>query len=202
MKKKKKNNDEIQKPIHFEIHTNAKIDNLKIQGKTGKKNKITKVDFDFDFDSFNNINFSDFNNKNEEEEKQNKILYDDIEEEENNREKKSNNKNSYNIKISKEEINKKFKNKKAISSEDYALLEENNSNDKFIKNKIKSMSNSQAISSDDIYGISNDYYSEESFGDLLKDFAINFTLKAAEKAKELKNITDEFLNKIQNEYEN
>ena len=198
----KKNNDEIQKPIHFEIHTNAKIDNLKIQGKTGKKNKIKKVDFDFDFDSFNNINFSDFNNKNEEEEKQNKQIYDDIEEEEKIREKKSKNKNLYNIKISKEEINQKFKNKKAISSEDYALLEENNSNDKFIKNKIKSMSNSQAISSDDIYGISNDYYSEESFGDLLKDFAINFTLKAAEKAKELKNITDEFLNKIQNEYEN
>ena len=129
----KNSEKEIQKPIHFEIYTEAKIENLKVQGKKGKKNKIKKVDFDFDFDSFNNINFSDFNNKNEEEEKQNKQIYDDIEEEEKIREKKSKNKNLYNIKISKEEINQKFKNKKAISSEDYALLEEDNSNDKFIQ---------------------------------------------------------------------
>ena len=146
----KNSEKEIQKPIHFEIYTEAKIENLKVQGKKGKKNKIKKVDFDFDFDSFNNINFSDFNNKNEEEEKQNKQIYDDIEEEEKIREKKSKNKNLYNIKISKEEINQKFKNKKAISSEDYALLEEDNSNDKFIQNKIKSMRSSQAISSDDV----------------------------------------------------
>ena len=198
----KNSEKEIQKPIHFEIYTEAKIENLKVQGKKGKKNKIKKVDFDFDFDSFNNINFSDFNNKNEEEEKQNKQIYDDIEEEEKIREKKSKNKNLYNIKISKEEINQKFKNKKAISSEDYALLEEDNSNDKFIQNKIKSMRSSQAISSDDVYGIRNDNYNEESFGDLLKDFAINLTLKAAEKAKEFKNITEEYLNKLQNEYEN
>ena len=198
----KNSEKEIQKPIHFEIYTEAKIENLKVQGKKGKKNKIKKVDFDFDFDSFNNINFSDFNNKNEEEEKQNKQIYDDIEEEEKIREKKSKNKNLYNIKISKEEINQKFKNKKAISSEDYALLEEDNSNDKFIQNKIKSMRSSQAISSDDVYGIRNDNYNEESFGDLLKDFAINLTLKAAEKAKEFKNITEEYLNKLQNEIEN
>ncbi len=198
----KNSEKEIQKPIHFEIYTEAKIENLKVQGKKGKKNKIKKVDFDFDFDSFNNINFSDFNNKNEEEEKQNKQIYDDIEEEEKNREKKSKNKNLYNIKISKEEINQKFKNKKAISSEDYALLEEDNSNDKFIQNKIKSMRSSQAISSDDVYGIRNDNYNEESFGDLLKDFAINLTLKAAEKAKEFKYLTEEYLNKLQNEIEN
>ena len=122
-----------------EIQKKTKVENFKVQRKTIKKKK--KVDFDFDFDSFNNINFSDFNNKNEKEEKQNKIIYDDIEEDENNREQKSKNKNLYNIKISKEEINQKFKNKKAISSEDYALLEENNSNDKFIQNRIKSMSN-------------------------------------------------------------
>ena len=198
----KNSEKEIQKPIHFEIYTEAKIENLKVQGKKGKKNKIKKVDFDFDFDSFNNINFSDFNNKNEEEEKQNKQIYDDIEEEEKIREKKSKNKNLYNIKISKEEINQKFKNKKAISSEDYALLEEDNSNDKFIQNKIKSMRSSQAISSDDVYGIRNDNYNEESFGDLLKDFAINLTLKAAEKAKEFKYLTEEYLNKLQNEIEN
>ena len=64
------------------------------------------------------------------------------------------------------------------------------------------MRSSQAISSDDVYGIRNDNYNEESFGDLLKDFAINLTLKAAEKAKEFKNITEEYLNKLQNEYEN
>ena len=43
---------------------------------------------------------------------------------------------------------------------------------------------------------------KNNFGVLLKDFAINLTLKAAEKAKEFKNITEEYLNKLQNEYEN
>ena len=106
--------------------------------------------------------------------------------------------NSYNIKISKEELNKKFANKKAISSEDYAALEDDNSDDKFVKDKIKSMGNSQAISSDDVYGTSDNY--QESFGERLKDMAVNFTLKAAEKAKELKNKTNEYINRLQNQY--
>ena len=34
--------------------------------------------------------------------------------------------------------------------------------------------------------------------DKLKDLALNFTLSAAEKAKQLKNKTNEFINKVQN----
>ena len=156
----KEKEDEIKKPTHFEINKKEKVENLKIESKGGKKNKIKKVDFDFDFDSFNNINFSDFNNKKEEEEekpKNNFLDDDEKEEEERNREKKIYSNNSYNIKMSKEEVNKKFANKKAISSEDYAALEDDDSNDRFVKNKIKSMGNTQAISSDDVYGTSDNY---------------------------------------------
>ena len=197
----KEKENQIQQPTHFEINTKAKVENLKIESKGGKKNKIKKVDFDFDFDSFNNINFSDFNNKKEEEEekpKNNFLDDDEKEEEERNREKKIYSNNSYNIKMSKEEVNKKFANKKAISSEDYAALEDDDSNDRFVKNKIKSMGNTQAISSDDVYGTSDNY--QESFGERLKDMAVNFTLKAAEKAKELKNKTNEYINRLQNQY--
>ena len=198
----KEKEDEIKKPTHFEINTKAKVENLKIESRGGKKNRIKKVDFDFDFDSFNNVNFSDFNNKKEEEEEEkpkNNLLDDDEkEEEERNREKKTYTNNSYNIKISKEEVSKKFANKKAISSEDYAALEDDNSNDKYVTNKIKSMGNTQAISSDDVYGTSDSY--QESFGERLKDMAVNFTLKAAEKAKELKNKTNEYITRLQNQY--
>jgi ADP-ribosylation factor GTPase-activating protein 2/3 len=197
----KEKENQIQQPTHFEINKKEKVENLKIESKGGKKNKIKKVDFDFDFDSFNNINFSDFNNKKEEEEekpKNNFLDDDEKEEEERNREKKIYSNNSYNIKMSKEEVNKKFANKKAISSEDYAALEDDDSNDRFVKNKIKSMGNTQAISSDDVYGTSDNY--QESFGERLKDMAVNFTLKAAEKAKELKNKTNEYINRLQNQY--
>ena len=197
----KEKENQIQQPTHFEINKKEKVENLKIESKGGKKNKIKKVDFDFDFDSFNNINFSDFNNKKEEEEekpKNNFLDDDEKEEEERNREKKIYSSNSYNIKMSKEEVNKKFANKKAISSEDYAALEDDDSNDRFVKNKIKSMGNTQAISSDDVYGTSDNY--QESFGERLKDMAVNFTLKAAEKAKELKNKTNEYINRLQNQY--
>ena len=49
------------------------------------------------------------------------------------------------------------------------------------------MGNSQAISSEDVFGTnseSNNYYEGESMTDKLKDMALNFTLSAAEKAKE------------------
>ena len=85
----------------------------------------------------------------------------------------------------KEEVNKKFANKKAISSEDYAALEDNGSQDSYYSNKIKSMGNTQAISSSDLYGPQESDYTGESLTDKMKDFAINFTLKAAEKAKEV-----------------
>ena len=195
--------NEIEKPTKFEINKNVKLNNIKIEGKGGKKNKIKKVDFDFNFDSFDTMNFSDFNKKNEEEdENDNKMTLKEQLEKESKKQKEENKKiygntKSYDFKYSEEEINKKFANKKAISSEDYAALEDDGSNDNMIKNKIKSMGNSQAISSEDIYGRSDDY-AEETFGDKLKDFAINFTLKAAEKAKEYKNKANEYINKMQN----
>ena len=194
--------NEIEKPTKFEINKNVKLNNIKVEGKGGKKNKIKKVDFDFNFDSFDTMNFSDFNKKEEEDENDNKMTLKEQLEKESKKQKEENKKiygntKSYDFKYSEEEINKKFANKKAISSEDYAALEDDGSNDNMIKNKIKSMGNSQAISSEDIYGRSNDY-AEETFGDKLKDFAINFTLKAAEKAKEYKNKANEYINKMQN----
>ena len=42
--------NEIEKPTKFEINKNVKLNNIKIEGKGGKKNKIKKVDFDFNFD--------------------------------------------------------------------------------------------------------------------------------------------------------
>ena len=41
--------NEVEKPTKFEINKNVKLNNIKIEGKGGKKNKIKKVDFDFNF---------------------------------------------------------------------------------------------------------------------------------------------------------
>jgi hypothetical protein len=75
--------------------------------KLSKTNKIKKVNFDFDFDNFND----DISVPNEPE--QTKVTKNVDEEYE---EKKPE------VKYNKEEANKKFANKKAISSEDYAHL--------------------------------------------------------------------------------
>ena len=177
-------------------------------GKAGKKNKIKKMDFNFDFDSFNDVNFSDMTNNNEKDKKNDKNKEDkedkddEYEQKEKEKEKEledEGNNKSYNIKMSKKEINNKFKNKKAISSEDYAALERGDSDNKVVKDRIKSMGNSQAISSEDVFGSSgeNNVYEGESMTEKLKDMALNFTLSAAEKAKQLKNKTNEFINKVQ-----
>ena len=206
----KEEKKEIKKPQKFQIDEKAKIKNAKVIGKAGKINKIKKMDFNFDFDSFNDVNFSDFtkkeeendNNDNKKEEEE-----DDFEQKEKEKEKEKEledegyNK-SYNIKISKKEINKKLANKKAISSEDYAALEEDNTDNKVVKDRIKSMGNSQAISSEDVFGTNGESnaYEGESLTDKLKDMALNFTLSAAEKAKQLKNKTNEYINKVQNKF--
>ena len=206
----KEEKEEIKKPQKFQIDEKAKIKNAKVIGKAGKINKIKKMDFNFDFDSFNDVNFSDFtkkeeendNNDNKKEEEE-----DDFEQKEKEKEKEKEledegyNK-SYNIKISKKEINKKLANKKAISSEDYAALEEDNTDNKVVKDRIKSMGNSQAISSEDVFGTNGESnaYEGESLTDKLKDMALNFTLSAAEKAKQLKNKTNEYINKVQNKF--
>ena len=201
--------EEIKKPQKFEVDKKAKVENAKVIGKAGKINRIKKMDFNFDFDSFNDVNFSDFTKKDEDNEKENKNEEEinDFEQKEKEKEKEKElndegyNK-SYDIKLSKKEINKKFANKKAISSEDYKALEEDNQDNRVVKDRIKSMGNSQAISSEDVFGSNGESneYEGESMTDKLKDMALNFTLSAAEKAKELKNKTNEWINKVQNKF--
>jgi hypothetical protein len=164
--------------------------------KKGNVNKIQKVDFDFDFDNFNDANFSSFTGNNNENAK-NETNFD---EEFNSSSKKKVKKEEdeevedfSKLKISKEEINKKFANKKAISSDDYARLEEDPSQSDNYKSKISSMKYSKAISSSDLYGEPEEGIhkynlnldTSSGFGSRLKDLAFGFTMKAAEKAKEV-----------------
>ena len=200
--KEDKKEEEIKpQPVKVEIKKNSKINNVKVKKKGGKKNKITKVDFDLDYDSFNDVNFGSLEKENEdkkEEEDSNKK-----EEKEKEKEKElEEGENTYNFKVSKKEINNKFANKKAISSEDYAALENEDSNTRSTKERIKSMGNSQAISSEDVFGSEGgtSVYEGESMTDKLKEMALNFTLSAAEKAKELKNKTNDLINKVQNKF--
>ena len=208
-KEKEKEKEEIKKPQKFEINQSANVKNAKVISKASKINKIKKMDFNFDFDSFNDVNFSDLTEKEQDNNKENKINeeIDDDEQKEKETEKEKEmeqekyHKSYSNSKVSEEEFDKKFSKKKAISSEDYENLERGNSDNKVVNDRIKSMGNSQAISSEDIFGSngeSNDYYEGESMTDKLKDLALNFTLSAAEKAKQLKNKTNEFINKVQN----
>ena len=205
--KKKEKEEEIKKPQKFQINQTANVKNAKVISKAGKINKIKKMDFNFDFDSFNDVNFSDVTEKGQDNNKENKINeeIDDDEQKEKEKEKEMEKEGYYksynNSKVSEEEFDKKFSKKKAISSEDYENLERADPDNKVVNDRIKSMGNSQAISSEDIFGSngeSNDYYEGESITDKLKDMALNFTLSAAEKAKQLKNKTNEFINKVQN----
>ena len=205
-KKEKEEKEEIKKPQKFQINEKAKVNNEKVIGKAGKKNKIKKMDFNFDFDSFNDVNFSDFTKKEEENDIENKKEEDTKDYEKKEKEKELEEEEGYNkpykSKVSKKKFDKKFANKKAISSEDYKALEEDNSDNKIIKDRIKSMGNSQAISSEDVFGSNGESntYEGESLTDKFKDLALNFTLSAAEKAKELKNKTSELINKVQNKF--
>ena len=204
--KKEEEKDEIKKPQKFQINEKAKVNNEKVIGKAGKKNKIKKMDFNFDFDSFNDVNFSDFTKKEDENDIDNKKEEDTKDYEKKEKEKELEEEEGYNkpykSKVSKQKFDKKFANKKAISSEDYKALEEDNSDNKMIKDRIKSMGNSQAISSEDVFGSNGESntYEGESLTDRFKDLALNFTLSAAEKAKELKNKTSELINKVQNKF--
>ena len=204
--KKEEEKEEIKKPQKFQINEKAKVNNEKVIGKAGKKNKIKKMDFNFDFDSFNDVNFSDFTKKEDENDIDNKKEEDIKDYEKKEKEKELEEEEGYNkpykSKVSKKKFDKKFANKKAISSEDYKALEEDSSDNKMIKDKIKSMGNSQAISSEDVFGSNGESntYEGESLTDKFKDLALNFTLSAAEKAKELKNKTSELINKVQNKF--
>ena len=202
--KKEEKEEEIQKPQQFKIE--KKANNIKIKSKASKKNKIKKIDFDYDFENFNNdVNFSDFNKPNEEKDEEKKD--DDTinkEEKEKQKEKESEEgyNKSYDTKISKKKLNKKFANKKAISSEDYAALENEDNSNKETKDRLKALGNSQAISSEDVFGNSGGTSTNEgeSMTDRIKEMALNFTLGAAEKAKELKNKTNELITKVQNKF--
>ena len=204
--KKEEEKEEIKKPQKFQINEKAKVNNEKVIGKAGKKNKIKKMDFNFDFDSFNDVNFSDFTKKEDENDIENKKEEDTKDYEKKEKEKELEEEEGYNkpykSKVSKQKFDKKFANKKAISSEDYKALEEDSSDNKIIKDRIKSMGNSQAISSEDVFGSNGESntYEGESLTDRFKDLALNFTLSAAEKAKELKNKTSELINKVQNKF--
>ena len=206
IEKKEEEKEEIKKPQKFQINEKAKVNNEKVIGKAGKKNKIKKMDFNFDFDSFNDVNFSDFTKKEDENDIENKKEEDTKDYEKKEKEKELEEEEGYNksykSKVSKKKFDKKFANKKAISSEDYKALEEDNSDNKMIKDRIKSMGNSQAISSEDVFGSNGESntYEGESLTDKFKDLALNFTLSAAEKAKELKNKTSELINKVQNKF--
>ena len=205
-KEEKEEKEEIKKPQKFQINEKAKVNNEKVIGKAGKKNKIKKMDFNFDFDSFNDVNFSDFTKKEDENDIENKKEEDTKDYEKKEKEKELEEEEGYNkpykSKVSKKKFDKKFANKKAISSEDYKALEEDSSDNKMIKDRIKSMGNSQAISSEDVFGSNGESntYEGESLTDKFKDLALNFTLSAAEKAKELKNKTSELINKVQNKF--
>jgi len=204
--KKEEEKEEIKKPQKFQINEKAKVNNEKVIGKAGKKNKIKKMDFNFDFDSFNDVNFSDFTKKDDENDIENKKEEDTKDYEKKEKEKELEEEEGYNksykSKVSKKKFDKKFANKKAISSEDYKALEEDSSDNKIIKDRIKSMGNSQAISSEDVFGSNGESntYEGESLTEKFKDLALNFTLSAAEKAKELKNKTSELINKVQNKF--
>ena len=201
-------NDTESVPQKFEIKNNVNVKEVKVEKRAGKKNKIKKVDFDFDFDSFNDVNFSDFNKKENEEgetapKKGKKKQAESDDEDDDDKEKKENereNRGGNGTKLSKEEISKKFAGKKAVSSEDYAALNDNGSQDKAINDRIKSFGKVTSISSSDVYGTEDDVYEGETFGSKMKDFAINLTLSAAEKAKEWKNKTNEIINSIQSKF--
>ncbi len=196
-KKKEDKKEEKNEFDDIEINQEEKeeIKEVKEEKKDDKKKKEKKEEKEEkDEDNDNNDNKKDeeeddFKQKEKEKEKEK-----ELEDEGYNK--------SYNIKISKKELNKKLANKKAISSEDYAALEEDNTDNKVVKDRIKSMGNSQAISSEDVFGTTGESnaYEGESLTDKLKDMALNFTLSAAEKAKQLKNKTNEYINKVQNKF--
>lgn len=130
--------DEKKEEVKF---TDFKIDekenskNKKPEQKISKTSKIKKVDFDFDFDSFDEINFSNFENNKTSSNSEIKSIKEESKEdpfssfEDNKIEKENNTNNNNNYyrndkdseKI-RQEADKKFANKKAISSEDYARL--------------------------------------------------------------------------------
>jgi len=166
--------DEIKFEEEIKAPTKIKTINENISNKGAKTTKIKKADFDFDFDSFTD-DFSSYSSANtnvsktEEETKIKKVV------------KEEDNSQQTQTKINKEEINKRFANKKAISSEDYAQFEDQTEN-KIYQEKLSTMKGSTAITSSDIFE-DQKVENQTTLGSKLKDMAYNFTVKAAEKSK-------------------
>jgi len=153
---------EAMKFQNFEDKLNVKISNTTNESRGRKINKIQKVEFDFDFDNFKETNFSSLNINNDEE-KEIKVDHQQSEQDKEVKEKEflfkeEKDEDDYYIKpkLNKEEINKKFANKKAISSEDYLQQEDNASEKTYYKSKINSMKSHQAISSCEVFGEKED----------------------------------------------
>jgi len=154
---------EYKEPTKFKNFTenvDVKIISNRNEVKSKKNNqKIQKVDFDFNFDNFNDVDFSSFNGVSDNNSNSNKVKNEtNFDDEFNSFSNNYKEKNTFDEdddykkpKLNQEEINKKFANKKAISSEDYANLEEDPIHNNNFKNKLNNMKNSQAISSSDMY---------------------------------------------------
>jgi len=71
------------------------------------------------------------------------------------------------------------------------------------RKKLNNLKGSNAISSADLFGNGEEEISSSpGIGSALKDYAMKFTLKAAEKAKEIKDKTKSLINHIQTKYGN
>jgi len=185
MEEKKEEIKESSKFSNFTHETEKKND-----FKVSKTNKIKKVDIDFDFDNFNpSVDNMKVENKSNDNQNSNYGYSSKVTE----KPKDTSNEISSDFK-------KKLANKKAISSEDYA--EENHSQDLQTKNKLNSMKGQTAISSDELFGNGPKEDNQKSLGSTLKDYALNFTLGAAEKAKQIKDKTKSLINTIQAKYQN
>jgi hypothetical protein len=64
------------------------------------------------------------------------------------------------------------------------------------------MKGQTAISSDDLFGNGRKEEEQRTLGSALKDYALNFTLNMAEKAKGLKDNAKNLINTIQSKYQN
>jgi len=106
--------------------------------------------------------------------------------------------NTKNEKNENEEKKKNLASKKAISSEDFKD-DKIDKTDSEIKKKLNNLKGSNAISSDDLFGNGEEEKpsSTTGIGTTLKDYALKFTLKAAEKAKEIKDKTKNLISHIQ-----
>jgi hypothetical protein len=184
--------NKIDDPTSFNNFAESKKPVKVIKGKG-----IKKVDIDFDFDGFDDVGFSTSNNSNiTTTNNKNKIDKDKDKDKEEESDFVSGLKleeesqvQSQREKDLEKERRKKFENKKAISSDDYNNFE-NDFSKKQNDKKLNQLKGNTAVCSSDIFGEEVEGKKvnlnlEQSLGQTLKDYALKFTLSAAEKAKEV-----------------